>query len=82
MVESMCEQGFAYTHEVEEERLEKLVKLGQNTTRKKAGDKIIFLKNYRVSHRRGRPFIGCGKELADLACKPRKINPIWYRSKD
>jgi hypothetical protein len=38
MVESMCEQGFAHAHEVEEERLEKLVKLGQKTTRKKAGD--------------------------------------------
>jgi hypothetical protein len=38
MVESMCEQGFAYAHEVEEERLEKLVKLEQKTTRKKSDD--------------------------------------------
>jgi hypothetical protein len=27
MVESICGQGFAYAHEVEEERLKKLVKL-------------------------------------------------------
>jgi hypothetical protein len=35
MVESICKQGFAYAREVEEERLEKLVKLGQKTTRKR-----------------------------------------------
>jgi hypothetical protein len=29
MVESICGQGFAYAHKVEEERLRKLVKLGQ-----------------------------------------------------
>jgi hypothetical protein len=32
MVESICGQGFTYTHELEEERLKKLVKLGQKTT--------------------------------------------------
>jgi hypothetical protein len=35
MVESICGQSFAYTHEVEEERLRKLIKLGKRAT----GDK-------------------------------------------
>jgi hypothetical protein len=58
MVESIYGQGFAYMREVEEERLRKLVKLGQKTTRKR--DRRLnnfFSKNHLVSHRRGPPFI-------------------------
>jgi hypothetical protein len=35
MVESICGQGFAYAHELEEERLKKLVKLEQKDYREK-----------------------------------------------
>jgi hypothetical protein len=38
MVESICGQDFAYAHEVEEERLGKLVKLGQKDYREKQPD--------------------------------------------
>jgi hypothetical protein len=31
MVESICGQGFAYAHEVEEDRQKRLVKLGQKS---------------------------------------------------
>jgi hypothetical protein len=37
MVESICGQGFAYTSKMEEERLEKLVKLEQKATEKSTG---------------------------------------------
>jgi hypothetical protein len=36
MVESFCWQGFAYTHEVEEERQKKLVKLELHATEKRS----------------------------------------------
>jgi hypothetical protein len=34
MVESICGQGFAYAHEVEEDRQKGLVKLGQKSCRR------------------------------------------------
>jgi hypothetical protein len=37
MVESICGQGFSYTRKMEEERLEKLVKLEQKATEKSTG---------------------------------------------
>jgi hypothetical protein len=45
MVESICGQGFAYTHEVEEDWAKELVKLGQKTTEERlpaAETKTIF----------------------------------------
>jgi hypothetical protein len=38
MVESIYGQGFAYTCEVEEERLKNLVKLGKKTTYETTGE--------------------------------------------
>jgi hypothetical protein len=35
MVESICGQGFAYAHEVEEDWAKELVKLGQQATEKR-----------------------------------------------
>jgi hypothetical protein len=38
MVESICEQGFAYAREVEEDWAKELVKLGQKNTIKNRDD--------------------------------------------
>jgi hypothetical protein len=66
MVESICGQGFAYMHEVEEDWAKYLVKLGQKgTTYQTTGSTMANLKSPRPVRLQG-PFVGGRRRVIEV----------------